>query len=209
MAEILLFHHAQGLTPGVLDFAETLRQSGHTVHTPDLYEGRTFDDLDEGVGFAQEKGFGALLERGVQAAEGLPAELIYAGFSLGVLPAQKLAQTRAGAKGACCSTPASRRPSSVALGRRRSGPDPLDGRRPVLHRRGRRGRRPSLVAESSDAELFLYPASSTCSPTTACRRTTSPPPPCSPSECSVFSTQFSSQARVQHWAVDGDRRSAS
>jgi dienelactone hydrolase len=100
MAEILLFHHAQGLTAGVLSFAQTLRDAGHTVHTPDLYEGRTFDDLDEGVAFASGVGFDTILERGRQASEGLPAELVYAGFSLGVMPAQLLAQTRPGAVGA-------------------------------------------------------------------------------------------------------------
>ncbi|WP_371649689.1 MULTISPECIES: dienelactone hydrolase family protein [unclassified Streptomyces] len=100
MAEVLLFHHAQGLTSGVRVFAEVLRAAGHTVHVPDLYEGRVFDDLADGVAHAQETGFGSLVERGRAAAEGLPAELVYAGFSLGVLPAQSLAQTRPGAKGA-------------------------------------------------------------------------------------------------------------
>jgi len=100
MAEVLLFHHAQGMTSGVREFAEVLRQAGHTVHVPDLFEGRVFDDLDEGVGYAQKVGFGTIIERGVAAADGLHQWLVYAGFSLGVLPAQKLAQTRAGAKGA-------------------------------------------------------------------------------------------------------------
>jgi dienelactone hydrolase len=100
MTEIMLFHHAHGLTSGVSDFAETLRGAGHTVHVPDLYEGRVFDDLDQGVGYAEEVGFGTIIDRGTAAAEGLPNELVYAGFSLGVLPAQKLAQTRAGARGA-------------------------------------------------------------------------------------------------------------
>jgi dienelactone hydrolase len=100
MAEILLFHHAQGQTPGFLAFADELRAAGHTVHTPDLYEGKTFDSLDEGVKHAQEVGFGTIGERGEAAVAGLPAELVYAGFSLGVMPAQKLAQTRPGAKGA-------------------------------------------------------------------------------------------------------------
>ncbi|MER8042494.1 dienelactone hydrolase family protein [Streptomyces sp. NPDC094032] len=100
MAEVLLFHHAHGLTPGVLAFTGELRRSGHTVHVPDLYEGRTFESLEDGVGYAQEVGFGTLVERGVRAAETLPARLVYAGFSLGVLPAQKLAQTRPGAAGA-------------------------------------------------------------------------------------------------------------
>ncbi len=100
MAEVLLFHHAQGQTPGFLAFAGELRADGHTVHTPDLYDGKTFDSLDEGVGHAKEVGFGTLLERGEQAAADLPSELVYAGFSLGVMPAQKLAQTRPGGKGA-------------------------------------------------------------------------------------------------------------
>lgn len=100
MAEVLLFHHAQGLTPGVVEFADTLREAPHTVHTPDLYEGRTFDSVEEGVAFAQSVGFEELVDRGVRAADELPPELVYAGFSLGVMPAQKLAQTRSGARGA-------------------------------------------------------------------------------------------------------------
>jgi dienelactone hydrolase len=99
VAEILLFHHAQGQTPGFLAFADELRAAGHTVHTPDLYDGRTFDSLEEGVGHAREVGFGTLLENGEAAAADLPDELVYAGFSLGAMPAQKLAQTRPGAKG--------------------------------------------------------------------------------------------------------------
>ena len=100
MAEVLLFHHAQGQTPGFLAFADDLRAAGHTVHAPDLYEGKTFPSIDEGVGYAKQVGFETILERGRLAAEGLPNELVYAGFSLGVMPAQLLAQTRPGAKGA-------------------------------------------------------------------------------------------------------------
>lgn len=100
MAEVLLFHHAHGLTSGVGEFAEGLRRAGHTVHVPDLYGGRVFDDLEEGIDHAREVGFDSIMERGRVAAEGLPSELVYAGFSLGVMPAQMLAQSRAGAKGA-------------------------------------------------------------------------------------------------------------
>ncbi|MFF2127269.1 dienelactone hydrolase family protein [Streptomyces olivochromogenes] len=100
MAEVLLFHHAQGLTSGVHAFAESLREAGHAVHVPDLYEGRVFENLEEGGAHAQGIGFGTLVERGRAAAAELPAELVYAGFSLGVLPAQYLAQNRTGAKGA-------------------------------------------------------------------------------------------------------------
>jgi dienelactone hydrolase len=100
MAEVLLFHHAQGQTVGFHAFADELRKAGHTVHTPDLFDGRTFGSIDEGVAFAEEVGFGTIIERGVRAADELPNEVVYAGFSLGVLPAQKLAQTRPGARGA-------------------------------------------------------------------------------------------------------------
>jgi dienelactone hydrolase len=100
MTEVVLFHHALGLTPGVIAFAEDLRGAGHDVHTPDLYEGRTFDSLDAGLAHAQEVGVMTIIERGTDAVSSLPGEVVYAGFSLGVLPAQKLAQTRPGARGA-------------------------------------------------------------------------------------------------------------
>ncbi|MBV9844808.1 MAG: dienelactone hydrolase family protein [Kutzneria sp.] len=100
MAEVVVFHHALGLTSGVLAFADQLRGAGHTVHTPDLFAGRTFGTVEEGVRHAGDIGFGEVSDRGVQVVQGLPAELVYAGFSLGVLPAQRLAQTRPGARGA-------------------------------------------------------------------------------------------------------------
>jgi dienelactone hydrolase len=100
MAEVLLYHHAHGLTEGCLAFAEELRAAGHVVHSPDLYDGNTFADLEEGVGYAREVGFGTIAERGRLAADGMPNELVYAGMSLGVMSAQMLAQTRPGAKGA-------------------------------------------------------------------------------------------------------------
>src|SRR5215472_15859631 len=101
MAEVVIFHHAQGLTPGVTAFADELRRAGHTVHTPDMFDGRTFPSIDEGFAYAQQLGFpDEIIARGERAAEALPRELVYAGFSLGVVPAQKLAQTRDGASGA-------------------------------------------------------------------------------------------------------------
>ena len=100
MAELVLYHHVQGLTTGVRSFAEELRQAGHTVHTPDLFDGRTFDTIEEGLAFAREGGFGALAERGAAAADGIDPEAVYAGFSFGVMVAQQLAQTRPDARGA-------------------------------------------------------------------------------------------------------------
>jgi dienelactone hydrolase len=100
MTEVVLYHHVQGLTEGVRSFADELRKAGHTAHTPDLFDGRTFSTIEEGIAFARKAGFGALAERGVAAAQGIHPEAVYAGFSFGVMVAQQLAQTRPGARGA-------------------------------------------------------------------------------------------------------------
>ena len=158
MAEVVLFHHAQGLTPGVVAFADELRRAGHAVHLPDLLDGRTFGTLEEGMGYAEEIGFTEVIERGVRAVEGLPAGLVYAGFSLGVLPAQKLAQTRPGARGALLFY--SCVPVSVF------GPAWPDGvpvqvhgmdADPIFVGEGDIDAARELVAQAKDAELFLYP----------------------------------------------------
>jgi dienelactone hydrolase len=159
MAEVVLFHHAQGLTPGVVAFADELRRAGHSVHTPDLFGGHTFGTLEEGMGYAEEIGFpGEVIERGVRAVEGLPTGLVYAGFSLGVLPAQKLAQTRPGAQGALLFY--SCVPVSVF------GPAWPDGvpvqvhgmdADPIFAGEGDLDAARELVGQAEDAELFLYP----------------------------------------------------
>ena len=100
MADVVLFHHALGLSPGITAFADELRAAGHTVHTPDLFEGRTFDSIESGMAYVESLGFGEAIRRGGAAALEFPAEVVYVGFSLGVLPAQMLAQTRPGARGA-------------------------------------------------------------------------------------------------------------
>jgi dienelactone hydrolase len=156
MAEVLLFHHAQGQTEGFLAFADELRAAGHVVHTPDLYDGKTFTDLDEGVGYAKEVGFDTIGERGRRAADGLPNELVYAGFSLGVMPAQELAQTRPGAKGALffsAALPPSEFggswPQGVPLQIHMMEDDEwVDEDLPAAR---------ELVETVNDAELFLYP----------------------------------------------------
>jgi dienelactone hydrolase len=158
MAEVVLFHHAQGLTPGVAAFADELRRAGHTVHTPDLYDGRTFATLEEGLAYAEEIGFDEVTERGIQAAEALPAELVYAGFSLGLGPAQRLAQTRPGARGAllfyACLPVSEFGPSwpagvPVQIHAMESDPEFDNGWDLPAAR--------ALVEEAEDGELFLYP----------------------------------------------------
>ncbi|WP_326559948.1 dienelactone hydrolase family protein [Micromonospora sp. NBC_01796] len=158
MAEVLLFHHANGLTAGVREFAEGLRRAGHTVHVPDLYEGEVFDNLEQGVGHAQKIGFDTVLDRGRAAAEALPAHLVYAGFSLGVLPAQLLAQTRAGAAGAlllegCVPT------AEFGGAWPRGVPVQIHGMDadPFFAGEGDLDAARALVDSTPDAELFLYP----------------------------------------------------
>jgi dienelactone hydrolase len=97
MAEVVLFHHVQGLTPGVVALADDLRAAGHTVHAPDLFDGRTFDSIEEGFAYSKGVEADALADGFV---ESLRADLVYAGLSYGVGPAQRLAQTRPGARGA-------------------------------------------------------------------------------------------------------------
>jgi dienelactone hydrolase len=158
MAEVVLYHHAHGLTSGVRDFAERLRKAGHTVHLPDLYEGRVFDSLEEGMAYAREVGFGVIEERGRRAAEALPNDLVYAGFSLGVMSAQMLAQTRPGAKGAllfhaCFPTAefGGAWPQGVPVQIHGMDGDPF------FAEEGDLDATRALVAATSDAELFLYP----------------------------------------------------
>ena len=158
MAEVLLFHHAHGLTPGVLDFADELRRSGHTVHVPDLYDGHVFDSLDDGLAYARKTGFADVQERGVRAADGLPPDLVYAGFSLGVMPAQQLAQTRPGARGAllfysCVPT------SEFGSGWPAGVPVQVHGmdHDPFFADEGDVDAARALVEEADDGELFLYP----------------------------------------------------
>jgi dienelactone hydrolase len=158
MAEVVLFHHALGLTPGITAFADELRHAGHTVHTPDLFEGRTFDTIGQGVGYAQEIGFDEVIARGERAVDALPAELVYAGFSLGVVVAQKLAQTRPGARGALLfysCIPVSEFSASWPAG----VPVQIHGMDadPFFVDEGDIDAARALVEEAEDAELFLYP----------------------------------------------------
>jgi len=160
MAEVLLFHHAQGLTSGVQAFAAQLRRAGHTVHVPDLFEGATFATVDEGVAYAAEIGFDTVAARGVAAADEFGSRLVYSGFSLGVMPAQQLAQTRPGAAGAllfhsCLPV------EEFGPGWPAGVPVQIHGmdQDPFFAGEGDLDAARALVASTDDAELFLYPGS--------------------------------------------------
>jgi len=160
MAEVLMFHHAQGLTPGVRAFADELRAAGHIVHTPDLFDGRIFQSIDEGLAHIGKMGFDEMRERGVRVADDLPPALVYAGFSFGVLPAQKLAQTRAGARGALLFYSCLPISGEWAFGPWPDGvPVQIHGmdNDPIFVGEGDIVAAREIVEKVRDAELFLYP----------------------------------------------------
>jgi dienelactone hydrolase len=159
MAEVLLFHHAQGLTPGVVAFADELRAAGHTVHTPDLFDSQTFSSIDEGMAFIDAAGRDEVAERGARTADDLPADLVYAGFSFGEMVAQRLAQTRPGARGALLFYSCIPISGEWAFGPWPEGvPVQIHGADadPYFVGEGDIDAAREIVAQVEDAELFLY-----------------------------------------------------
>ena len=181
MAEVVLFHHVQGLTDGVRAFAEELRAGGHTVHTPDLFEGKLPGSIDEGIALVDSIGDGVLTERGSRALADLNEGLVYAGFSYGGGMAQRFAQTRPGTRGALLyetCLPLTGEwgvgpwPEGVPVQIHGMDKDPyfalegdLDAARELVEAVGTGPRPPSCSSTR---------ATGTCSPTARCRRTTRP-----------------------------------
>ncbi|WP_377639545.1 dienelactone hydrolase family protein [Oryzobacter terrae] len=158
MAEVVLFHHVQGLTPGVHALADAFRAAGHTVHTPDFLDGATYGSIEEGFAAVKAKGFQARDAWAQEVAAGLPAEVVYAGISLGVMSAQRLAQTRPGARGAilleACVPPSEFGgpwPGGVPVQVHGMEQDPFFGLEGDLEAAR------DLVAAVDDGELFVYP----------------------------------------------------
>jgi dienelactone hydrolase len=157
MAEVLLVHHAMGQTAGFHAFADELREAGHTVHTPDLFDGRTFASIPEGIVFIEQRGFDHYVDVGAQLAEGLPEDLVYIGFSFGVVVAQSLAQTRPGARGAVLCY------SFVPVEAFGSWPEGLPAQvhgmdaDPLFIDEGDLDAARELVDSGAPVELFLYP----------------------------------------------------
>jgi dienelactone hydrolase len=158
MVQVLLFHHSRGQTPGFRAFADGIRSAGHEVDTPDLFDGRTFDCIDDGMAYIRGVGFDDLIDRGVAAADNLPTDVVYAGVSFGVMVAQKLTQTRPGARGALLFESAAPPdyfgtpwPAEVPVQFHAKDADPFFvGEGDIEYAR-------AIVAASAHGELFLYP----------------------------------------------------
>jgi len=158
MAEVLLVHHVQGLTDGVRAFADQLRAGGHTVHTPDLFAGERPATIEEGLAYAQKIGDEEIDRQVRRILADLPDGLVYAGFSWGVMVAQRLAQTRPGARGAllfysCVPV------SEFGPGWPGGVPAQIHGMDadPIFVGEGDIDAARELVSQAKDAELFLYP----------------------------------------------------
>lgn len=158
MAEMVLFHHVQGLTAGVIRLGDALRAGGHVVHTPDFFDGATFGSIEEGFAAVRARGEGAVDAWADAVAAGLPSHVVYAGISLGVMPAQRLAQTRPGSAGALlleACAPA----SAFGDGWPPDVPVQVHGMQhdPFFGLEGDIDAARELVAEAADGELFVYP----------------------------------------------------
>jgi dienelactone hydrolase len=159
MTEVVVFHHARGPTDGVRAFGQALEDAGHTVHLPDLYDGRVFDSLEDGVEFGSETlGMDEVLARGRRATESLPTEVAYVGFSLGVVPAQHLAQTRTGAVAAVLAH-SCLPPDTFSDGWPDGVPVQIHGMDadPYFAGEGDIDAARELVGSTREAELFVYP----------------------------------------------------
>jgi dienelactone hydrolase len=157
MAEVILFHHALGVTDGVRAFADQLRDGGHSVTVGDLFGGTTFGTIEEGVAYEEQLGWDEMIARSEAAIAPLPPQVLIGGFSLGAVYAQRLVQTREGALGALLYHGGDNPPETFEV------PWPAGAELQVhvseddkwFNREGCE----QLVSDVPGAELFLYPGS--------------------------------------------------
>jgi dienelactone hydrolase len=99
MSQIVLFHSVYGLRPAVQTAADRLRAAGHRVVTPDLYGEPAADTVEEGFALLERIGTATVLERARAAVDGLPADTVLAGYSMGAGLAGALLADRPGTAG--------------------------------------------------------------------------------------------------------------
>lgn len=157
MTDVILFHHALGVTDGINAFADRLRTGGHAVTVGDLFGGKTFDNIDDGVAYEEELGWEEVIARSEAAIAPLRPAIVIGGFSLGAVYAQRLAQTREGALGALLYHGGDNPPSAFET------PWPPQVGLQIHVSEGdrwfNREGGEQLVSEVPNGELFLYPGS--------------------------------------------------
>lgn len=94
MASVAIFHSVLGVTPGLDDFAETLRKAGHEVTVVDQYDGRVFGNYEEASAHVDEVGFPALMAKAIAGVADLPDGFVAMGFSNGAGMAEFVAANR-------------------------------------------------------------------------------------------------------------------
>jgi dienelactone hydrolase len=158
MATVVMFHHALGLTATLRDHADVLRSFGHEVHTPDLFDGHTFADVQHGIAYAESTGFDTMVKKAEAVADRLPPDSVFIGFSLGVLPAQHLVQMRPRSRGAVlmyACAPESMIPQPLASGI----PVQIHGNEfdPLFVYDGDFDNARAMESAHDSVELYLYP----------------------------------------------------
>lgn len=83
MAYIVLFHSVLGLRRAEREIAAAFEADGHTVSLPDLYDGRTTNEYDEGFRLNAEIGEEAIVARACEALAMAPEDAVLAGASFG------------------------------------------------------------------------------------------------------------------------------
>jgi dienelactone hydrolase len=157
MADVILFHHALGVTDGVMAFADQVRDGGNHVTVPDLFGGTTFETIEGGIAYEEQLGWDEMIARSEAAVAPLPPEVVIGGFSLGAVYAQRLAQRRPGALGALLYHGGDIPPAEFEV----PWPDGVEVQVHVsegdkwFNREGGE----QLVSEVRGGELFLYPGS--------------------------------------------------
>jgi dienelactone hydrolase len=155
MTDVILFHHALGVTDGMTAFADRLRDGGHRVTVGDLFGGKTFEEIEDGVAYEEELGWDEMIGRSEAAIAPLPPGVVIGGFSLGAVYGQRLAQTREGTLGALFyhgampPTEFGTWPAELPLQVHASEGDAWFDR----------GVGEQLASAAPDGELFLYPGS--------------------------------------------------
>lgn len=89
MAQLLLLHHALGVTSALRRLADRFEDAGHDVVVPDLFESRVFASVEEGMEHVESVGIETLAGLGEDAASDMQPGFVVCGISLGAIAAMR------------------------------------------------------------------------------------------------------------------------